>query len=47
MAALVLIDAALIQRSRLGDSLTTVCDGSRNFDPKAPTAEPAAKKAKR
>lgn len=33
MAALVLIDAALIQRTRLGASATTVCDGSANFAP--------------
>eukprot|EP00928_Gymnodinium_smaydae_P016928 TRINITY_DN16426_c0_g1_i1.p1 TRINITY_DN16426_c0_g1~~TRINITY_DN16426_c0_g1_i1.p1 ORF type:complete len:519 (-),score=123.24 TRINITY_DN16426_c0_g1_i1:397-1896(-) len=29
MAALVLIDAALMQRTRLGGSVTAVCDGSR------------------
>jgi len=33
MAALVLIDAALLQRTRLGGSATTVCDGSKNFAP--------------
>ena len=32
-AALVLIDAALLQRSRLGGSVSTVCDGSTNFEP--------------
>lgn len=48
MAALVLIDAALIQRSRLGGAATTVCDGTRNFEPARPWngGEPAAKKAK-
>jgi len=29
MAALVLIDAALMQRTRLGNGLTTYCDGSQ------------------
>ena len=33
MAALVLIDAAMLQRTRLGGSLTTVTDGTRNFVP--------------
>jgi len=54
MAALVLIDAALLQRTRLGGAGTTVCDGTRNFDParpwvaegSSPNDEPPAKKAK-
>lgn len=44
-AALVLIDAALIQRSRLGDSVSTACDARSNFEPGAPSAE--RKKARR
>lgn len=36
MAALVLIDGALLQRTRLGGSVTTVCDGSTNFEPQKP-----------
>jgi hypothetical protein len=49
MAALVLIDAALLQRTRLGGSATTVCDGSVPFAPwetPAP-AEGGGKKARR
>ena len=33
MAALVLIDAALMQRTRLGGSCTTVSDARQNFEP--------------
>ena len=33
MCALVLIDAALLQRTRLGGSATTVCDGSDSSFP--------------
>mmetsp|Transcript_24368 Transcript_24368/g.51026 ORF Transcript_24368/g.51026 Transcript_24368/m.51026 type:complete len:507 (-) Transcript_24368:616-2136(-) len=33
MAALVLADAALLQRTRLGGGETTVCDGTANFEP--------------
>ena len=51
MAALVLIDAALLQRTRLGGSATTVCDGSKNFAPweeeaAAPQANGGGKKPK-
>ena len=45
MAALVLIDAALLQRTRLGGSATTVCDGSKNFAPWEEEAEAAAPQA--
>jgi len=41
MAAIVLADAALIQRTRLGGSCTTACDGSRNFEPGASAANGA------
>ena len=30
-----IIDAALLQRSRIGGRVTTVCDGSTHFDPKS------------
>jgi len=33
MAALVLADAAMLQRTRLGGGVTTACDGSTNFVP--------------
>ena len=33
MAALVLADCALMQRTRLGGAGTTVCDGASNFEP--------------
>lgn len=36
-AALVLIDAALIQRSRLGDSVSTLSDARSNFEPRSQT----------
>jgi chorismate synthase len=44
----VLIDAALMQRTRLGGAATTVCDGTRNFEPARPWngTEHAAKKGK-
>lgn len=45
MAALVLADAALLQRTRLGGSATTVCDGSANFEP--PTDNGEARGGKR
>ncbi len=45
MAALVLIDAALLQRSRLGDGNTTRCDARTNFSPNADGGN--AKKARR
>ena len=45
MAALVLIDAALLQRTRLGGSATTVCDGSAPFEPNG-AAEGGGKKAR-
>ena len=50
MAALVLIDAALMQRTRLGGSCTTVCDGSKGFAPWEEAngeAEGGGKKARR
>lgn len=49
MAALVLIDAALLQRTRLGGSATTVCDGSTPFAPWESNgeAEGGGKKARR
>ena len=47
MAALVLIDAALLQRSRLGGASTILSDARANFDPRAAPngdAQPATKK---
>lgn len=48
MSALVLIDAALLQRQRLGGACTTVVDGTANFVPAAsePMGPPPAKRAR-
>jgi len=47
MAALVLADAALIQRTRLPGASTAVCDGSANFEPWAQNGAAEGSEAKR
>mmetsp|Transcript_27273 Transcript_27273/g.67675 ORF Transcript_27273/g.67675 Transcript_27273/m.67675 type:complete len:494 (+) Transcript_27273:232-1713(+) len=47
MAAIVLADAAMLQRTRLGKGITTACDGSTNFSPpNNPNEPPKSKKAR-
>lgn len=42
MAALVLADAALMQRTRLGGACTTLSDGRSNFEPWREAAQSAS-----